>query len=78
MTEITRQTILDNWCDVIDEVSKIWVKKNLSCMEENEDGDLLIDVALKKVGYWKYQGTDEEKETLMEEMYCIDLGTDRE
>ena len=78
MTKITRKRILDNWCDVIDEVSKIWVKNNLSVMEENKDGDLLIDVALKKVGYFKYQGTDEEKETLMEEMYCRDLGTERE
>ena len=45
----------------------------MSGMEENEDGDILMECALRKVGYFKYQGTDEEKETLMEEMYCKDL-----
>ena len=74
MTKITRKRILDNWCDVIDEVSKIWEKNNLSGMEANEDGDLLIEVALEKVGYYDFVGTDDEKETLMEEMYCLDLG----
>ena len=73
MTKITRKKILDNWCDVIEEVSKIWEKNNMSWMEENEDGDYLMKCALRKVGYFKYQGTDEEKDTLMEEIYYKDL-----
>ena len=77
MTEITRQEILDNWCNVMDEVTKDWVKNGLNVGGENEDGDLLVDVALEKVGFFKYQGTEDEKENLFEEMRLKDLETDR-